>query len=233
MLTEKRFPKNLPAGWQERLASEIQKPYFAELSRFLTHEYQSGVTVFPPQDKILRALQEVDYDKVKIVILGQDPYHGDGQAVGLSFAVPNSLMPKPPSLKNIFKEIESDVSVKVHPQHSELSSWANQGVLLLNTVLTVRRSQAFSHRDKGWECFTDHIITLLNERLDPVIFILWGAPARQKKKLISKPHHKVLEAAHPSPLAAHKGFFGCRHFSKANDYLKHWGKAPIDWAKTQ
>lgn len=227
-----RFPRNLPQGWRTHLESEAKKEYFEALTNFLRQEYKRGVTVFPPQDKVLRSLQTLDYDDVKVVILGQDPYHGDGQAVGFSFAVPNTLRVKPPSLVNIFKEIESDLKVKVDPTKSELSHWVEQGVLLLNSVLTVRRAQAFSHRDKGWETFTDRVISLLNERTDPVLFILWGAPARKKKALITNRQHKILEAAHPSPLAAHKGFFGCRHFSKANDILRKWGKEPVEWAKT-
>lgn len=232
MSTSARFPENLPSEWQRRLSSEKDKSYFRELTSFLQSEYQSKKTIYPPQPLILRALQSVDYSKVKVVILGQDPYHGSGQAVGLSFAVPNELKPKPPSLMNIFKEISADLKVDMSSKGSDLSGWADQGVLLLNTVLTVRASQAFSHRDKGWETFTDQIIRNLNERSEPVIFMLWGSPAKAKKALLTAPQHKILESVHPSPLSAHRGFLGCRHFSQANKLLQQMGKEPIDWART-
>lgn len=227
------FPHNLPAGWKHCLSAEADKEYFKSLSSFLRTEYRAEQVIFPPREKVLRALQAIDYDKVKVVILGQDPYHGPNQAVGLCFAVPNTLMPKPPSLVNIFKEIESDLGQKVDRTKSELQGWVDQGVLLLNTVLTVRRGQAFSHRDKGWEVFTDTVIKRLNDRPDPVLFILWGAPARKKKALLDLTRHKVIESAHPSPLSAHNGFFGSKPFSQANAVLKAWGKEPIDWAKTE
>jgi len=188
--------------------------------------------VFPAQDRILAALQAVDYEDVKVVILGQDPYHGDGQAIGLSFAVPNALRVKPPSLKNIFKEIASDLQCSLDIQKSDLSGWTKQGVLLLNSVLTVRRSEAFSHRDHGWEKFTDRVIQLLNDRKSPIVFLLWGAAAQKKKKLLTNSTHFILEAAHPSPLSAHNGFMGCQHFSKTNQFLKSLGKTPIDWKLT-
>jgi uracil-DNA glycosylase len=227
-----KFPENLPRGWKSHLAEEKEKDYFRKLTSFLRTETKTGKTIFPSKDHILRALQSLDYEKVKVVILGQDPYHGAGQAVGLSFAVPNSLKRKPPSLQNIFKEIESDLGKKVNPQESELTNWVRQGVLLLNTVLTVREAQAFSHRDQGWENFTDRVIQTLNQRKDPVIFILWGAPARKKKALIDSPPHFIIESAHPSPLSAHHGFLGSRPFSKANAILKKLGKEPIDWEVT-
>lgn len=227
-----RFPENLPTGWRGYLAEELNKEYFRNLTSFLREEYRSGQTLFPPKDRVLWALQSLDYEDVKVVILGQDPYHGSGQAVGLSFAVPNPLSHKPPSLKNIFKEIESDLGKKVDPTKSELTQWVRQGVLLLNTVLTVRQAQAFSHRDRGWESFTDRIIRLLNERKDPIVFILWGASARSKKKLIDQSRHYIIESAHPSPLSAHNGFFGSRPFSKANAILKKLGKDPIEWQET-
>lgn len=227
-----RFPNNLPPRWRERLEPEATKPYFTQLSKFLKSELQTGRRVFPAQNRILRALQSVDYEAVKICILGQDPYHGPDQAVGLCFAVPNALMPKPPSLKNIFKEIESDLGKKVDPTRSELSHWVDQGVLLLNTVLTVRMGEANSHREQGWETFTDRVIQILNEREAPVIFILWGSPARKKKGLITNKRHPILESPHPSPLSAYHGFFGSRPFSKANAILKKLGKAPIDWEIT-
>jgi uracil-DNA glycosylase len=231
--TTSQFPDNLPAGWRAHLQEEAQADYFQGLIRFLRDEYRAGKTIFPPRDRVLRALQSTDYSDVKVVILGQDPYHGPGQAIGLSFAVPNSLMPKPPSLMNIFKEIETDLGKKVNPHHSELTHWVRQGVLLLNTVLTVQQSQAFSHRDKGWENFTDRVISLLNERQDPLVFILWGTPARKKKILITNPIHRIVESAHPSPLSAYKGFFGTKPFSKTNAILKELGKTPIDWEITE
>lgn len=230
--TEARFPENLPRVWKQHLSEEKNKEYFQKLTGFLKKEHQCKQTIFPPPERVLWALQSLDYDKVKVVILGQDPYHGAGQAIGLSFAVPNTLKIKPPSLVNIFKEIHSDLGKKVDPTQSELSHWVEQGVLLLNTVLTVRKAQAFSHREQGWETFTDRVINLLNERKDPIIFILWGAPARKKKALIDVPPHFVIESAHPSPLSAYNGFFGSKPFSKANAILKKMGKPPIDWEIT-
>ncbi len=230
---EPSFPENLPNLWREYLAPEAEQDYFRKLTQFLKTEYTQKKTIFPKRESVLRALQEVDYDKVKVVILGQDPYHGPGQAIGLSFAVPNDLKRKPPSLVNIFKEIESDLGVKIDPNASELSSWAEQGVLLLNTVLTVRQSEAFSHREQGWELFTDRVIRLLNDRRDPVIFILWGGPARKKKVLITNSQHYIIESAHPSPLSAYQGFFGSKPFSKANAILRKLAKEPINWSKTK
>lgn len=230
--TQQSFPHNLPKHWKGYLAAEQDKDYFQKLTGFLRKQYKSKKVIFPPKERVLWALQSVDYDKVKVVILGQDPYHGPGQAVGLSFAVPNTLKKKPPSLGNIFKEIESDLGKKVDPTKSELSHWAEQGVLLLNTVLTVEKAQAFSHREQGWEEFTDRIIKLLNERKDPIVFILWGASARKKKELIDSPPHFIIESAHPSPLSAYNGFFGSRPFSKANAILKKLGKPVIDWEIT-
>jgi uracil-DNA glycosylase len=228
----KRFPENLPPLWRQHLREEKSKEYFQKLTQFLKNEARSRKQIFPPAERVLWALQSLDYDRVRVVILGQDPYHGAGQAIGLSFAVPNSLSPKPPSLVNIFKEIELDLGKKVDRTKSELSHWVSQGVLLLNTVLTVQRAQAFSHRDKGWENFSDRVITLLTQREAPLIFILWGAPARKKKALITNPRHVILESAHPSPLSAHNGFFGSRPFSRANQMLTKWGQPPIDWEIT-
>lgn len=227
-----RFPENLPTGWRERLGAERDKGYFKDLVRFLNQEYQKKAKIYPARENILRAIQTIDIDDVKVVILGQDPYHGADQAIGLSFAVPNELKPKPPSLGNIFKEISSDLGADMTGKGSDLSGWADQGVLLLNTVLTVQASQAFSHRGKGWETFTDEVIRQLNEREKPVVFILWGSPARKKKELITNKRHFILEAAHPSPLSAHNGFFGSKHFSKANAILEKIGSKPIDWTKT-
>lgn len=229
MTTARSFPENLPSGWKALLAEEKEKSYFKSLNNFLKSELKGSKPIFPSKDRILSALQSVDYNNVRVVILGQDPYHGYGQAIGLSFAVPNSLTPKPPSLVNIFKELESDLKTKINYNNSELSQWTKQGVLLLNTVLTVRASEAFSHRNQGWEFFTDRIITLLSMRSDPIIFILWGASARKKKELIECPPHFIIESAHPSPLSAHNGFFGSRPFSKANSILKKIGKDPIHW----
>lgn len=226
------FPENLPSHWRSHLSDEAEKKYFKDLTGFLRKEYRAGKPIYPVRERVLRALQDLDYDKVKVVILGQDPYHGPNQAIGRSFAVPNDLKPKPPSLVNIFKEIQSDLGKKVDPLKSELSHWVEQGVLLLNTVLTVRQGQANSHREKGWENFTDKVITLLSERQDPIVFILWGSPARKKKALITNPAHKIIESPHPSPLSAHYGFFGSKPFSKANEHLKKMGKDPIDWEVT-
>jgi len=229
---ESRFPESLPAGWRELLKQEADAPYFKSLTHFLRDEYKSGKTIFPARPNILRALQSLDYKDVRVVILGQDPYHGEGQAMGLSFAVPNTLRIKPPSLNNIFSEIETDLSQKVDRTQSELTHWVEQGVLLLNTVLTVRKGQAFSHREKGWEEFTSRVIRLLGERPEPLVFILWGSPARQKKALIAGKHHRIVESAHPSPLSAYKGFFGSRPFSKTNNLLKELGRPPIEWHVT-
>lgn len=227
----KTFPENLPPGWRARLASEAGKEYFRTLSQFLVAERKREARIFPAKDNILRAIQAVDLPDVKVVILGQDPYHGEDQAIGLSFAVPNSLFPKPPSLQNIFKEIRSDLGVALPEGASDLSGWVAQGVLLLNTVLTVRVGEAFSHRDQGWENFTDEIIRALNERSEPMVFLLWGAAAQKKKALLTNARHVVLETVHPSPLSAHRGFIGCRHFSKANAILRTSGRGEIRWEK--
>jgi uracil-DNA glycosylase len=226
------FLDDLPPGWQARLSPETQKPYFQQLSAFLQAEDASGQTIYPARENVFRALREVDFEQVRVVILGQDPYHGADQAMGLAFAVPNELRPKPPSLVNIGKEIASDLGVSMEGQGSELSGWVRQGVLLLNTVLTVRAGEAFSHRNQGWETFTDHVIHCLDEREEPIVFLLWGAAALKKKQLLKCGRHLVLESVHPSPLSAHRGFFGCRHFSKANAQLVKQGRPPIDWAQT-
>jgi uracil-DNA glycosylase len=231
-LLQVSFTKNLPTGWSSRLVEEFRKPYFTTLCNFVNTEYQGDQEIYPPQSQVLRALEKVDYDAVKVVILGQDPYHGPLQATGLSFAVPNTFKPKPPSLKNIFKEIASDLNTDMSEQGSDLLGWASQGVLLLNTVLTVRKNEANSHRDQGWEQFTDKVLFLLNERHEPVIFLLWGNPARKKKTLIQNKQHIVLEAPHPSPLSAYTGFFGCKHFSSTNHALKKLGLNAIDWSST-
>lgn len=230
-LENKRFPDNLPKSWHRELSAEAKKDYFLELASFLKSELTSGQIVFPPRELMLSALQRTDYHQVRVCLLGQDPYHGDHQAMGLSFAVPNELRVKPPSLTNIFKELQSDLNLDWDRTSSDLTGWADQGVLLLNTVLSVRRGQAFSHRDKGWEQFTDTIIQKLNERDEPLVFILWGAAAQKKKALIDLSKHKIVSSPHPSPLSAHRGFFGSRPFSKTNAHLKAMGFAPIDWSK--
>ena len=213
-------------SWKSALTDEFNKPYFESLVAFLRQEKAAGVTIFPPGRQIFRAFDLTPMDKVKVVILGQDPYHGPGQAHGLSFSVPAGV-PAPPSLKNIFKEIESDLGVKMSGCPN-LEAWAQQGVLLLNAVLTVRSGEAASHSRIGWQEFTDAVIKCISDKCDGVVFMLWGNFARTKAALIDSSRHYVLEAAHPSPLAR-GAFFGCRHFSRANDYLKASGRTPIDW----
>ncbi|MDR2202178.1 MAG: uracil-DNA glycosylase [Clostridiales bacterium] len=217
----------LPANkWREVLAGEYAAPYFAALGAVLEREYAARA-VYPPRDYIFRALELTDFDGVRVVILGQDPYHGDGQANGIAFAV-NDGVPLPPSLINIYKEIEDDTNCRM-PRTGSLLGWASQGVLLLNTTLTVRRGEAFSHSDIGWQQFTDAVIRGLSTRERPMVFMLWGSFARAKNRLIA-PRHLVLEAPHPSPLSAYRGFFGCRHFSKANEFLVKNGFPPVDWS---
>ena len=218
---------HLGGGWDELLQPEFEKPYYQKLRAFLNEEY-ANYNIVPPMDKIFNALQSTPYDKVKAVILGQDPYHGAGQAHGLCFSVQKGVKP-PPSLQNIFKELNSDIGMPL-PPYGELTGWTKQGVLLLNTVLTVREGQANSHKGKGWEQFTDRVITLLNQRQTPMVFLLWGSPARKKKELITNPIHLILETVHPSPLSAYHGWFGCKHFSRCNEFLKEHGMTPIDWA---
>ena len=213
-------------SWKAHLASEFERPYFAELRRFVRDEYAARM-VYPPAAQIFRAFDECPFDAVKVVILGQDPYHGASQANGLCFAVRSDIQ-APPSLQNIFKEIEADLG---HPvsRDPDLSRWARQGVLLLNATLTVRDGQAGSHQNKGWEQFTDAAVRALSRERDGLVFMLWGAYARRKGATIDRARHLVLECAHPSPLSAHNGFFGCRHFSKANDALVAQGQTPIEW----
>lgn len=217
---------HLGNDWDGLLKEETEQPYMEELRRFLREEYQTG-PVYPPKRDMFRALSLTPYHAVKVVIIGQDPYHGPGQAMGMSFSVRDGV-PLPPSLRNIYREIE-DTTGRKQPQSGDLTRWAVQGVLLLNAVLTVRGGCAASHRGYGWERFTDRIISLLNNREEPIVFLLWGADARKKKLLITNPHHTVLEAAHPSPLSAYHGFFGCNHFNRANDILKQNGQTPIEW----
>lgn len=217
---------NIGNEWDELLAEEFKKDYYLQLRRFLISEYNSR-TIYPPMNDIFNALKATSYSDVKAVILGQDPYHGAGQAHGMCFSVKKGT-PPPPSLQNIFKEIQSELGLPI-PPHGELTAWAQSGVLLLNTVLTVREGMANSHRGHGWEILTDRIIELLNERETPIVFLLWGGNARAKAKLINNPKHLVLQCAHPSPLSAHNGFFGCGHFIKANEFLQSNGIEPIDW----
>lgn len=213
-------------SWKDALAGEFEKPYFASLVRFLHEEKAAGQRIFPPGSQIFRAFELTPVDEVKVVILGQDPYHGPGQAHGLSFSVPEN-MPAPPSLKNIFKEIEQDLGIRMSG-YPDLEKWARQGVLLLNAILTVRNGEAASHSRIGWEVFTDAVIKYISDNCEGVVFLLWGNFARSKKALIDSTRHHVLEAAHPSPLAR-GAFFGCRHFSQTNSILRSSGRKPIDW----
>lgn len=214
-------------SWDTILQDEFKKDYYLKLREFLKYEY-SHYHVYPNMYDIFNALKYTDYNDVRAVILGQDPYHGPGQAHGLCFSVKKGVVP-PPSLKNIFKELYEDLGV-APPQSGELIPWTKQGVLLLNTVLTVRQGQANSHKGKGWEQLTDSIIKKLNEREKPIAFILWGGNARSKSGLITNPKHGIFQCAHPSPLSAFNGFFGCRHFSKVNNFLIQNGMEPIDWS---
>ncbi len=214
--------------WDELMFPEAEKEYYKELRAFLKKEYlHSGVPIYPKMNDIFNAFKYTDYNAVRAVIIGQDPYHGEGQAHGLCFSVKKGVE-QPPSLKNIFKELQNDLGI-APPNHGELTQWAENGVMLLNSVLTVRAHNAGSHRNKGWETFTDRAISLLNEREEPICFILWGGYARAKKSLITNKQHLILEAAHPSPLSAYNGFFGCKHFSKCNEFLKSIGKEEIQW----
>ena len=212
--------------WDEILKDEWEKPYYKKLRAFLKEEYATR-TIYPHMNDIFNALKYTPYSEAKVVILGQDPYHEIGQAHGLSFSVKKGVK-IPPSLVNIYKELNSDIGMKV-PNHGELTSWAKQGVLLLNATLTVREGMANSHKDIGWSIFTDEVIKKLNERNTPVVFILWGANARSKKKYITNKNHLIIESAHPSPLSAYNGFFGSRPFSKANSFLKSHGITEINW----
>ena len=217
----------LEGAWAEALGPEFHKEYYKNLYRFVKQEYATHV-IYPPSGMLFTALHLTQLDKVRVVILGQDPYHEPGQAMGMSFSVPEGIE-IPPSLKNIYKEIHEDVGEKI-PDTGDLTRWAKQGVLLLNAVLTVREHQANSHKGKGWEEFTDAIIKAVEAEDRPVVFLLWGRNAREKKELITNPKHLVLEAAHPSPLSAYNGFFGCKHFSKCNRFLTENGAETIDWS---
>ncbi|MBM7635998.1 uracil-DNA glycosylase [Streptococcus saliviloxodontae] len=214
----------LHSTWHDKVKAELAPHYFAKINTFLDQVYHSGV-VYPPREKVFAALQETSFEATKVVILGQDPYHGQGQAQGLSFSVPDDF-PAPPSLKNILKELESDIGKR---DHHDLTSWAHQGVLLLNACLTVPAGQANGHAGLIWEPFTDAVIKVLNQKEEPVVFILWGGYAKKKKALITNPTHKIIESAHPSPLSAYRGFFGSKPFSTVNDYLEQTGQLPINW----
>ena len=223
---EKATPQ-LEPEWLEVLQPEFNKPYFAELKSFLLEE-KRVYKVFPPGNRIFAAFDHTPFSKVKVVILGQDPYHNDGQAHGLCFSVPDGVA-VPPSLVNIYKELNSDLGVPI-PRSGNLEKWANQGVLLLNATLTVRAYQAGSHQKRGWENFTDEVIRQLSARHNGLVFILWGSYAQAKESMIDTSKHYILKAVHPSPLSVYRGFFGCRHFSKTNELLAGAGKEPIDWS---
>jgi uracil-DNA glycosylase len=213
-------------SWQKTLEAEFDEDYFKNLTEFVREEYKTK-KVFPPPNRIFSAFDECPFDQVKVAILGQDPYHGDGQANGLSFSVNNGVR-LPPSLQNIYKEIKSDIG-KLSTESGNLERWAKQGVLLLNATLTVQANLAGSHQSKGWEMFTDSVVRILSEQKDNLVFILWGAYAKKKGEVIDRNKHLVLEAAHPSPFSANNGFFGCKHFSKTNEYLIKNNKEPIEW----
>ena len=212
--------------WDELLKEEYHKDYFKKLMDFIKEEYKIK-TIYPKQNEVFNAFRYTNYDEVKVVILGQDPYHGPNQAEGLSFSVSNEVL-KPPSLKNIFKELESDLGIPF-PEHNSLKPWTKEGVLLLNAVLTVEEKKPASHKDKGWENFTDEIIKIVNKKDTPVVFILWGNYARNKKSLITNPKHYVIESPHPSPFSAYNGFFGSKPFSKTNNFLKENNIKEINW----
>ena len=213
--------------WRRRLEDEFKAPYFAALRKVVREAYESGKSIFPAPQNVFKAFELCPFDNVKVVILGQDPYHGHGQAHGLCFSVPEGV-PVPPSLKNIYKEIKSDIGGEV-PSSGELTRWARQGVLLLNTTLTVQEGMAGSHQGLGWETFTDAVIKKISDEKEQVVFLLWGRYAQGKAALIDQEKHLVLQAPHPSPLSAYAGFFGSKHFSKTNEYLKVHGKTPIEW----
>jgi uracil-DNA glycosylase len=221
----------LESSWDRVLSDELQQPYIASLAAFVEKERAANIPVYPNRDLVFQAFRQTPYEAVNVVIMGQDPYHGIGQAHGLCFSVPQGVQP-PPSLQNIFKEQVSDIGIRL-PSHGCLISWAQQGVLLLNATLTVRQGEPMSHHGRGWERFTDAVISKLAERTDPVIFVLWGKSAQEKCKRIASmgqhSQHLVLTSPHPSPLSAHQGFFGCRHFSQINEFLRKKGKPLINW----
>lgn len=218
----------IEASWGAVLKNEFTKPYFQQIVTFLKTEKAAGKIIYPPGPLIFNAFNQTPFEKLKVVILGQDPYHGPGQAHGLSFSVPNGIKP-PPSLVNIFKEIQSDIGIAMPLQYGNLTRWAQQGVLLLNAALTVRANEPFSHAKFGWADFTDAVIQKISDERKGIVFLLWGKFAQEKQILIDETNHFVLKAAHPSPFSADKGFFGCKHFSKTNELLVKQGLAPIDW----
>lgn len=214
--------------WNDVIGSEKEKPYFQHIMQFVATQRAEGKTIYPPQRDVFNAFRFTEFNNIKVVILGQDPYHGPNQAHGLSFSVLPGIKP-PPSLLNIYKELSTDIDGFTIPNHGYLGYWATQGVLLLNNVLTVEAGQAHSHAKIGWETFTDHVIAAIDKHLEGVVFLLWGSPAQKKGQFIDRQKHHVLTAVHPSPLSAHRGFFGCKHFSKANAIITQHGKTPIDW----
>ena len=213
--------------WLDSIQEEFHKPYYRELYQFIREEYTTKI-IYPPAEDIFNAFHFTPLSKVKVLILGQDPYHNDHQAHGLSFSVPPDQKDIPPSLQNIYKELQDDLGCRI-PNNGYLKKWADQGVLMLNTVLTVRAHQANSHQGKGWEQFTDAVISAVNEQDRPIVYMLWGRPAQSKIPMLHNPKHLILKAPHPSPLSAYRGFFGCRHFSQANQFLSEHGVEPIDW----
>ncbi|WP_309044800.1 uracil-DNA glycosylase [Marinobacter sediminicola] len=215
-------------GWKEHLTGEFRQPYMQALAEFLAEEESAGKVLFPDRKHCFNALNSTPLDQVRVVILGQDPYHGPGQANGLSFSVRPGVR-TPPSLVNIFKEMQTDLGIEP-PDHGCLQPWAEQGVLLLNSVLTVAQGQAGAHQGKGWETFTDRVIETVNRECEGVVFLLWGSYARKKGQHIDRSRHLVLEGPHPSPLSSYRGFFGCKHFSRANDWLREQGRSPVRWA---
>lgn len=217
-----------PLTWHDVIGQEKQQNYFVDTLKFVAAQRAAGKTIYPPQEEVFSAFRSTEFSQVKVVILGQDPYHGPNQAHGLSFSVKPGI-PAPPSLVNIYKELATDIPGFVRPNHGYLQSWAEQGVLLLNTVLTVEAAQAHSHAKLGWETFTDKVIATLNTHREGVVFLLWGAHAQKKGSIIDVARHRVLKAPHPSPLSAHRGFLGCQHFSTANQLLEEQGLTPIDW----
>ncbi len=217
----------LPSCWLNHLKDEFNKPYMKELKKFLIEEKKKGKTIYPKGDEIFAAFNATPFDKVKVVIIGQDPYHGPNQAHGLCFSV-NKGISLPPSLKNIYNELQEDMGI-VQPQHGNLTSWAEQGVLLLNSVLTVEANKPASHHGKGWEYFTDKVISILNTEKKNLVFILWGSPAQKKAQMVDDQKHKIIKSVHPSPLSAYRGFFGSRPFSQTNEYLEKCKISPIDW----
>lgn len=218
----------LESSWKELLKNEFKKPYFRQIADHIKTEKSLGKIIYPPGPLIFNAFEKTPVDKLKVVLIGQDPYHGPGQAMGLSFSVPEGV-PPPPSLINIFKELQTDTGMRI-PSHGNLTKWAEQGVLLLNASLTVRAGDPMSHSKIGWETFTNKVISTISETKQNIVFLLWGKFAQAKKELVDQKKHLILKAAHPSPLAASTGFFGCRHFSKTNEYLMKNGKDPINWS---